>query len=316
MEIHAGAVFNKRYKVIEKLGNPKKNNTFLAADLRNEDREVVVKILSIAGLESWKEYDLFTREAETLKTLDHECIPHYIDYFSEELGDEKCFFLVHEYMPGKNLEDIIRGNHRFTENEIIGIAKEMLEILVFLQKFRPPIIHRDINPRNLIMGKNGRISLVDFGAVQEAMTRGHYGTQTVVGTVGYMPLEQLMGRSVEATDLHAVGVTLVFLLTHTDPVNIPVTDMKLDFRGLTRISDGFFDFIDILIDPDVAKRYQTSSEALAALEAVGAGSNEKTIDGDTVRFIKEKPVVEPEWIPFIEDVRKRDGDLFDPRYRQ
>jgi Serine/threonine protein kinase len=90
-----------------------------------------------------------------------------------------------------------------------------------LHELSPPVLHRDIKPSNLILDDSEQIYLVDFGAVQaQASVTGV--TFTVVGTSGYAPLEQFWGRgAVAASDLYALGATLIHLLTNTYPADLP-----------------------------------------------------------------------------------------------
>ncbi|MEO0868905.1 MAG: protein kinase, partial [Cyanobacteria bacterium J06642_11] len=89
--------------------------------------------------------------------------------------------------------------------------------LDYLHGLNPPIIHRDVKPQNIIWSQNGRIFLVDFGAVQTVYQNTIAFSSTVVGTFGYMAPEQFRGQAYPTTDLYGLGTTLLALLTHQNP---------------------------------------------------------------------------------------------------
>ncbi|MEQ8963569.1 MAG: protein kinase, partial [Coleofasciculus sp. C2-GNP5-27] len=153
----------------------------------------------------WDEFKLFEREAAVLKQLNHPQIPNYRDYFSldKETGEGLYWFgLVQEYIPGKSLQQLLDQSYHFSETQVRSIATQVLKILQYLHGLKPPVLHRDIKPNNLILGQDKRVYLVDFGAVQNsAAVEGV--TFTVVGTSGYAPLEQFWGQAVAASDLYA-----------------------------------------------------------------------------------------------------------------
>ena len=127
------------------------------------------------------------------------------------------------------------------------------------------MLHRDIKPSNLIWGKDERIYLVDFGAVQDrAALEG--ATFTVVGTYGYVPMEQFGGRAVPASDLYALGATLIHLLTGTAPADLPQQDSRLQFAERVSLERGFVNWIGKLVEPNLAERLSNAREALDALD--------------------------------------------------
>jgi serine/threonine protein kinase len=313
----ADGLLNGRYEIVKGIGNPNKNVTFLARDNENGAGDVVVKVLHLQSIDKWKQYDLFLREAETLKHLKHKQIPRYVDFFKVEKKKDLLLCLVQEYVAGENLEDKVKAGFRVTAVGAFKIAYAVLKILKYLHHFKPPVIHRDLNPRNLIMGNDRRIHLVDFGAVQAAGQADHIGTQTIVGTAGYMPMEQIMGRSCEATDLYALGVTLIFLLTHTDPVNLPLNGMRIDYRSAVDLPARLRDFLDIMTDPDHAMRFKTAKEALAFVDEEFGKSTPNDRDDKRARLNGGEPRPKGDWKweadvqDFIKHVRKYDPKFYD-----
>jgi serine/threonine protein kinase len=262
--LEVGQTIADRYQLQQKLGHNAGRQTWLAADLQADSELVIVKLLAFGDQVQWDDLKLFEREAQVLKQLSHPRIPNYRDYFS--IDDRVLWFgLVQDYIPGTALRELIDQRKRFTEAEVENIAIELLDILIDLHELKPPILHRDIKPSNLILGQDQHIYLVDFGAVQDrARTEG--ATFTVVGTYGYTPLEQFGGRAIPASDLYALGATLIHLLTGVSPADLPQRNLRIQWRDQVTVSFPFADWIDQLIHPAIEERFATAREAKAALQ--------------------------------------------------
>ncbi|AFY58336.1 serine/threonine protein kinase [Rivularia sp. PCC 7116] len=264
--LKTGEILQERYQIQEKLGNNIAHEVWLAKDIKIKPTEsVVVKVLSTRGATQWEEFKLFEREAKILKQLNHPYIPRYLDYFplNESI---KGFVLVQEYIPGNSFKDLILQEKRFTESQIKEIAKNVLNILIYLHELNPPVLHRDIKPSNLICGKDGHIYLIDFGAVQyRAAVEG--STFTVVGTYGYTPIEQFGGRAVAASDIYALGTTLIHLLTGIPPADLPQEDFKIQFADRVNLSPNLVRWLRKAIEPDLKKRFDTAKTALKELQS-------------------------------------------------
>ena len=140
----------------------------------------------------------FEREARFLRALEHPAIPRFLASFEEGSGVHTRYYLAQELVEGTALDRL--DEHWYTEAEITALAKQVLEVLVYLQSLSPMVIHRDIKPANLIRRADGSIALVDFGA---AHVHGTTAGVTTIGTFGYMPIEQLAG--IGPGPGHAVG---------------------------------------------------------------------------------------------------------------
>jgi eukaryotic-like serine/threonine-protein kinase len=138
-----------RYQILDLLGEGGSGKTYKAVDVQQQT-EVAIKVLSLRNMKDWKTLELFEREAKILAQLDHVAIPHYIDFFQTEIVNEETFCLVQAIAPGRSLHDWVTSGHVFDESNLQHIAKQILEILIYLQTFTPPIIHRDIKPQNLL----------------------------------------------------------------------------------------------------------------------------------------------------------------------
>lgn len=201
-----GKILQGRYQLRQKLGQNASRQTWLAIDLATPQQTLVIVKLLVAGDLQWDDIKLFEREAQVLKQLTHPQIPKYRDYFC--INDLFSIGLVYECIPGLSLKELLNQGKRFTQEQVRQIAVDILNILVYLHELHPPVLHRDIKPSNLILGEDEKIYLVDFGAVQDkAASEGV--TFTIVGTYGYTPMEQFGGRAVPASDLYALGATLI-----------------------------------------------------------------------------------------------------------
>lgn len=276
MMLQAEQILHERYQLKQQLGNNAGRQTWLAVDLAGQARErVIVKLLPFSPQIHWDDLKLFEREAQVLKHLKHPCIPNYRDYFSTEPSNSSelpWFGLVQDYISGESLQQFLNKGKRFTEAGVKQIAIQLLEILIYLHELSPPVLHRDIKPSN-IMWKNYRQAyLVDFGAVQEK-AKAEGATFTIVGTGGYAPPEQLWGRAVPASDLYALGATLIHLLTGTAPRDLPQREMRLQFLDKASLSPSFAHWIETLTDPAPEQRFSNARTALLALQGSGSPSS-------------------------------------------
>jgi eukaryotic-like serine/threonine-protein kinase len=253
-----------RYQILDILGEGGSGKTYRAID-KCDRSEVAIKVLSLRGMGDWKILELFDREAKILAQLTHPGIPRYLDSFQTEIAGEETFCLVQSIAPGKSLTAWIEAGYLFSEAEIREIATQILDILIYLQTFTPPIIHRDLKPQNLLLSEAGTISLVDFGAVRDTYHLTITGGSTIVGTYGYMAPEQFRGQAVLATDLYGLGTTLLYLISGQDPADLPVRQMKIDFRDRVKTSADFANWIDRLLEPIPEDRYSNAAQALAYL---------------------------------------------------
>jgi hypothetical protein len=259
-----GTFIQARYKIMDVLGRGGSGITYRAEDAFT-GRQVALKELSLRGLSDWKKLELFEREARVLEDLNHPAIPQYVDYFQVDTADNRQFYIAQEIAEGQSLAELVAAGDRFSESEVERIAAEVLEVLQYLHGLNPPIVHRDIKPQNLIRGTDGRIYLVDFGAVQMAYREATAFGSTVVGTYGYMAPEQFRGQAYPATDLYGLGATLLNLLTHQNPGDLPQQRLRIDFRSAINVSPRFADWLDGLLEPLIEDRFQSAAAALDAL---------------------------------------------------
>jgi len=157
-----------------------------------------------------KALDMFNREATILSSLDHPRIAKVLDNFVERGRN----YLVLEHITGRDLRRIVKEEGPQPQAQVIRWSLEAARLLEYLHGLEPPVVHRDLTPDNLLLENDGSVTLIDFGAANSLLGTA---TGTLVGKQSYIPPEQLRGKAVPQSDLYALGCTMYFLLTGTDP---------------------------------------------------------------------------------------------------
>lgn len=254
-----------RYQILAEIGRGSQATTYRAKDLQSGE-DVAIKELDFKRVEDWKSQELFEREGRTLQGLDHPSIPKFIDAFAIEEDATIRLFLVQQFMEGETFAEEL-SRRQWTEGELIDDAIQILEALVYLHSQSPPVIHRDLKPSNMIRCLDGRIVLVDFGAVQNTIPTT-VGGSTVIGTPGYMPIEQLMGRATAASDLYALGATLIHLMSGTSPSSLPVERNRIVFADRINASPRLKAALTTLTEPTAEDRPPDAAYALRAFQSL------------------------------------------------
>jgi serine/threonine protein kinase, bacterial len=271
-------LLNNRYQVIQVLGAGGFGETFLAEDIHMPSRRrCVIKQLKPITNDP-KTYQMiqqrFEREAATLEFLGEgsDQIPKLYAYFSEN-GQ---FFLVQEWIQGQTLTNLIKTKGLLSETEVSQILLSLLSVLDYVHS--KGIIHRDIKPDNIIIrSSNGKPVLIDFGAVKETVrsvmtTSGNLTQSIVIGTPGYMPSEQAVGRPVYATDIYSLGLTAIYLLTGKSPhewETHPQTG-EIIWHQASGVSPQLATILNQAIKPQAGNRYTTASKMLYALQSISS----------------------------------------------
>lgn len=202
--------------------------------------------------------EMFLREAALLGRLKHPGIVGVLDSFVER---ERNYLLM-EFVPGLTLRQHVKLTGVFNERETVDIAMQIADILVYLHGLSPAVIHRDLTPDNLIISEEERkITLVDFGAANEFIGAL---TGTLIGKQCYIPPEQFQGRSVPVSDLYALGCTIYYILTGSDPE--PITQ-----SSPTGCSEALSKLVELLTSQDLNCRPKTAKEVLLSLSSLKAG---------------------------------------------
>ena len=199
------------------------------AERLSDGQKVAVKALQIHSVQSWKAYELFQRESDVLSGLNVHGVAKVYATFEALEGEMPAAYIVQEYIEGHSLEAMLRGGYRFSIGQVFEIAKKLIDILDALHHHDPVVIHRDIKPSNILMKPKSdgsfEVYLIDFGAVANPKVQG--GGSTVAGTYGYMPPEQLTGNPSPASDIYALGATIVRLLSGVELSEMQVLQFRL-----------------------------------------------------------------------------------------
>ena len=271
----ARILLRERYRVTKSLGQGGFGATFLAQDeaLPGEP-SCVIKQLRPSGtaphvLQMARE--LFEREAVTLGRIgNHPQVPRLLDYFE----DREHFYLIQEYVHGSTIQQEVKHSGVSTEAGVKQFLSEILPLLQYIHSQK--VIHRDIKPANLIRrAQDARLVLIDFGAVKNqvnqtaAMQSGQTAlTAYAIGTPGFAPPEQMAMRPVYGSDIYALGITCIYLLTGKSPKDLeynPATG-EVMWQHLVYASDHFAQVLAKMMDVSVHNRYQSADEVLRALE--------------------------------------------------
>lgn len=228
--------------------------------LAPDDRLVLLKRFSLQRAADWKELDLFEREVQVLRQLEHARVPQLLAAGIDDTGH----YLISSWIEGRSLAEQIAAGRRWSEDEARDLARQLLGILIWLHDRRPPIVHRDIKPSNLILSSAGELFLIDFGSV--LLRADAAGGSTVAGTFGYMAPEQFSGQALPASDLYALGATLVHLLSGTAPAEMPHERLQLGFESYLRGAPGLVSWLRRLLAPLPEDRFASARDALSWLE--------------------------------------------------
>ena len=227
LRLETPKILAEKYQLHREIGHGAQGKVYLAKRLSDQNF-VAIKELRIDSLQNWKSYDLFWREVNTLKSLDIDGVAKFYDVVESLDDNVPCAYLVHQYIQGHSLAEMIRNGYRFDVKTIFNIALQILTILEKLHHHEPPIVHRDIKPSNIMIeqAESGfKVYLIDFGAVANPLLQK--GGSTVAGTYGYMPPEQLMGKPVPASDIYALGAMIAGLLSGMEPGEMDIVDYRL-----------------------------------------------------------------------------------------
>jgi serine/threonine protein kinase, bacterial len=277
-----------RYRITKSLGQGGFGATFAAVDMSLPGEPVCVlkqlrpsnnheKFLRMAR-------ELFEREARTLgKIGNHPQVPRLLDYFEERQN----FYLVQDFVSGSTLHQEVRKQGLFDEEKIHNFLVEILPVIQYVHS--KEVIHRDIKPANIIRrDQDNKLVLIDFGAVKNEVSQaldssaasgGIANTQFAVGTSGYAPPEQLAMRPMYASDLYALGVTCIYLMTGKSPKDIEHHDKtgEMLWQKQVKLSTPLLAILGKMLEPSVKHRYQSAEQVMRSLELaakplVNAGS--------------------------------------------
>jgi serine/threonine protein kinase len=214
--LESGVILQNRYRILHKLGQGGMGTVYLAEDQRFGSKVA----LKEARFERDDARRAFEREAGLLNRLRHPALPVVMDYFTEAQGQ----YLIMQFIPGSDLEELLverLANNRcpFPIGQALAWADRLLDALEYLHGHEPPIIHRDIKPRNLKLTPRGEVILLDFGLAKGAASEMSQSGESLHGySRHYAPLEQMSGKGTDArSDLYSLAATMHRLVTGEIP---------------------------------------------------------------------------------------------------
>jgi len=280
--ITIGTILQNRYCIIHVIGQWEFGKIYLAEDQRRFNELCAIKELILTTTEVMspaKAQELFEREAAILHQIEHPQIPKFREKFTQD-QDQKLF-LVEDYIPGKSYYALWAERQAvgqaFTEVEVLQLLRSLLPILHYIHSCG--IIHRDISPENIILrDSDGKPILTNFGLVKELATRFQSVGSIPITNVGkweYYPNEQIQTRNVYAhSDLYALAVTAIVLLTGREPANLfDQTRSTWTWQEWVRIDPKFAQVLQRMLNSVPGERYQTANQALEALNLINLDIN-------------------------------------------
>ncbi|MEB3268192.1 MAG: protein kinase [Leptolyngbya sp.] len=270
-----GSKVGGRYTIQRVLGQGGFGRSYLVEDTQRFGELCVLKEFFPSNTSKknlQKALDLFKREAKTLYQINHPQIPTFLACFAQE----GRLFIVQEYIEGVTYSQLLRSRRldgqRFSESEVMQWLLHMLQVLDYIHKLG--IVHRDISPDNIIYAQARDLPvLIDFGLVNDAMTdilsdHGEEVTNpksaTIAGKFGYSPPEQIrLGQCFPSSDLYALGVTAIVLLTGKDPRDLlDRQSLEWQWQREVQMSGAAVDILNKLLQPKPSDRFQSAQAVL------------------------------------------------------
>ena len=270
--IEKGQKINDRYEVIKSIGEGGMANVYLAYDTIL-DRRVAVKVLRGDLSNDEKFVRRFQREALSASSLSH---PNIVEMY--DVGEDNgIYYIVMEYIEGKTLKQLIKKRGTLTLSEAIDIMLQITDGIS--QAHDSYIIHRDLKPQNIMIKEDGSIKITDFGIAMALNSTQLTQTNSVMGSVHYLPPEQASGKgSTIRSDIYSMGILFYEILTGTLPfkgenaVEIALKQMRDEIPSVRKKNQAIPQSVENVILKATAKnpknRYADSKEMHADLLTV------------------------------------------------
>lgn len=206
-----GQKINGRYEIVKSIGEGGMANVYLAED-EILKRKVAIKVLRGDLSADDKFIRRFEREAQAVSNLSH---PNIVEVYDVGVEDNE-HYIVMEYIEGKTLKQLLKKRESLTLTEVIDIMTQLTDGIAHAHESY--IIHRDIKPQNIMIEDNGLIKITDFGIAMALNATQLTQTNSVMGSVHYLPPEQASGKGTTIkSDIYSLGILMYELLTGTVP---------------------------------------------------------------------------------------------------
>lgn len=259
-----------RYQVIERIGGGGMALVYRAHDILL-NRNVAIKVLRNQFVHDEEFIRRFRREAQSAASLSH---PNVVSIYDVGQEDE-IHYIVMEYVEGKNLNEIIKERAPLQVDEAVRIATQICDALDHAHQNQ--IIHRDIKPHNILIGRNGRVKVTDFGIARAVTSTTITQTGSVVGSVHYFSPEHAKGVTTgEKSDLYSLGIVIYQMLTGSlpflgeSPISVALKHLQEEFEEPRKLNPMIPQSVENIILKSMRKnpeeRYQSAKEMLQDLE--------------------------------------------------
>ena len=259
-----GQKINNRYEIVKSIGEGGMANVYLAND-KILDRKVAIKVLRGDLSSDDKFIRRFQREALSVSNLSH---PNIVEVYDVGEEDEE-YYIVMEYIEGKTLKQLLKKRESLTLTEVIDIMTQLTDGISHAHESY--IIHRDIKPQNIMIQDDGRIKITDFGIAMALNATQLTQTNSVMGSVHYLPPEQASGKGATVkSDIYSMGILMYELLTGTVPfkgdnaVEIALKHMKDKIPSIRKQDPSIPQSVENILLKATAKnprnRYDTAKE--------------------------------------------------------
>lgn len=303
-----GQKINDRYEIIKTIGEGGMANVYLANDTIL-DRKVAIKVLRGDLSNDEKFIRRFKREALSVSNLSH---PNIVEVY--DVGEEDGnYYIVMEYIEGKTLKQLLQKRGALTLNEVIDIMTQLTDGLAHAHETY--IIHRDIKPQNIMIEDNGLVKITDFGIAMALNSTQLTQTNSVMGSVHYLPPEQANGKgSTVKSDIYSLGILMYELLTGSVPfkgdtaVEIALKHMKEKIPSIRKQNPTIPQSVENIVLKATAKnpknRYDNVRDMYKDLQTALQRDNEK-------RLVYEYPENDLEETKVIPQVTKEIKQVID-----
>ncbi len=246
-------ILANRYEILEKIGTGGMGNVFKAHD-RKLDRIVAIKVLKLEYNEDNNFIRKFKRESLAAASISHPNIVSIYDVGTEIIEDKEVHYIVMEYIDGKTLKDLINDEGRLSEKRALNYCIQIAEALKVAHSKH--IVHRDIKSQNIMVTRDDRIKVTDFGIARVADNTTVTATNAVMGSVHYFSPEQARGAKVDnRSDIYSLGIVLFEMLTGRLPFDAdnPVSVALMQVQSQMPKPSDFIKSIDPSVDALVLK---------------------------------------------------------------
>jgi eukaryotic-like serine/threonine-protein kinase len=293
----AGRLLDGRYAVTARIAHGGMATVYLAMDTRL-DRQVALKVMHAELARDEEFVRRFIGEAKSVARLSHQNVVAVFD----QGADGPFLYLAMEYVPGRTLKEMLRERGRFTPAAALDIMAGVLDGLAAAHA--SGIVHRDVKPENVLLTADGRLKVADFGLARAQAAAGHTRAGLLIGTVAYLPPEQVTGDPTgPRSDVYSAGVVLFELLTGRQPftgdtpIAVAYQHVNTDVPAPSALVPGIPAAVDQLVlaatSRDPALRPADAGEFARAVRRVREGLGEPSgltgVIGVGVQGLTEAP---------------------------